>query len=163
MFGFSQKERAAEALRRGAKCAMSGAYFHHTDAERFGLCIDATACLYVEALVHQIHTLAFLFARAKAAQGKGWNDPLFFKDCVTVGAAEFDKEFELRMGSLLPEVFGRISSLEAIRPPSLQKLYEDSARRVKHFDARTDETAICAALDAVRFKFMSGVLQMFPT
>jgi hypothetical protein len=159
MFGFSQKERAAEALRRGAKAATTGAYFHHTKVAQFGLNDDASAYLWTEALVHQISALVFI--SNKALSGKPWADFDFFARAVTEGISEGDKEFGLNVSSLVPIIFKRILEFNSMSTSSKQETYADSARRVKERDHLADEAALCAALEGATKKYFEDVVRMF--
>lgn len=159
MFGLSQKERAAEALRRGAKAAMIGHYFHHTDAAQFGLNDDATAYLWTEALVHQIQALGFI--ADKALSGKSWVDGNFFWHAVADGISEGDKEFGLSISPLVPIIYKRIAEFNAMPTSSKRETYADSARRVKECDHRADEVALCAVLEKATMQYFVDVMKMF--
>lgn len=159
MFGLSQKERAAEALSRGAKAAMTGAYFHHTEAVKFGLNDNASAYLYTEALVHQIQALGFI--SSQALSGNSWANWDFFIHAVVAGISEGDKEFGLNVSSLVPVIFKRIMEFQSMPTSSKRETYVDSARRVKALDHRADEAALCAALEGATMKYLTDVARMF--
>jgi antitoxin component of RelBE/YafQ-DinJ toxin-antitoxin module len=159
MFGLSQKEHAAEALRRGAKAAMTGAYFHQTEVAQFGLNDDASAYLYTEALIHQIQALGYI--SNKALSGKSWADWDFFIGSVVAGISEGDKEFGLTVSTLVPIIFKRIMEFESMPTNSKQETYADSARRVKERDHRADEAALCAALEEATRKYFADVVRLF--
>ena len=159
MFGLSQNEHATKALRSGAKAAMIGGYFHHTEAAQFGLNDDASAYLYTKAMVHQIHALAFI--SGKALSGKAWADWDFFVRAVVAGISEGDKEFGLSVSPLVPVIFKRIMEFQSMPTSSTRETYVDSAKRVKERDHRADEAAICDALEGATMKYLANVVRMF--
>lgn len=49
MFGFGLKKRTAEAIRRGIRASLTGAYFHHSEVQTFDLNESGSAWLLTEA------------------------------------------------------------------------------------------------------------------
>lgn len=161
MFGLSQKERAAEALRRGALAAMSGGYFHHSHAAAFGLNEQATAYLYTDAIAHQIYALGYIASRALS--GKKWAGPDFFFGAVVRGLREAEARAELAPDSMVSVALKRYSELEAIPTESAANggRYFDTVRRVKDFDPGANEQAIKDALETATMAYFHDASKMF--
>lgn len=161
MFGLSQKEKAAEALRRGALAAMTGRYFHHSDAAQFGLNDDAAAFLYTDAIAHQVYALGFV-AR-KALNGKSWATSDFFFMSIGRGIREGEENSGLQKDTMLSVLLKRFEEFEKM--PSSEAAqggrYQDTAERVKSRDPNADKTEICAVLDKATGEYFKDVAQMF--
>ena len=81
MFGFSKKEKAAEAVRRATLASLTGAYFHQSHIEQLRLNKAASSWLYTEALAHQFYTLGTVFSYALSSS-ENWATEEFFSSAA---------------------------------------------------------------------------------
>lgn len=162
MFGLTLRERVAEALRRGVRAAMTGAYFHHSRVVNLGLNDSAGAYLYSEALAHQIYALGLAYGRALVGK-ENWATPDFFLKSVANGIRESEKEQGLIPGSMVSVLLKRFVDFECLSPQqrSENEHFADSAKRVRERDARADEQELIHALEDATRKYFGDVSKMF--
>ncbi|MGH8502546.1 MAG: hypothetical protein ACREVE_08740 [Gammaproteobacteria bacterium] len=162
MFGLTLRERAAEALRRGARAAMTGAYFHHTKVAELGLNDEASAWLYTEGLAHQIYALGLVYGKAFVGKEK-WATPDFFFASVGKGLAEADKENGLPPTATSSFVFKRFLEMEALSGEERHKgeHFRQSVVAVQKKDARASAQQIIQALEAASSSYFQDVRKMF--
>ena len=162
MFGLSLRERSAEALRRGARAALTGGFFHYTEAESFQLNIDASSYLYTEALAHQIYTLGLIYGQALVGKEK-WATPEHFFKSVAKGITEHEKEQSLLPGSISSFVFKRFMEIEELTPEKRRngEHFNQSVELVKKKDPSADVNAIRKALEKASRDYYAQARKMF--
>lgn len=162
MFGLSLRERTEEALRRGARAALTGAFFHHTEAEKFQLNQEASSYLYTEALAHQIYMLGLIFGQTCVGKEK-WATPEFFFKSVAKGITEHEKEETLQIGSISSFVFKRFMEMEELSPEKRLngEHFWQSVTLVQNKDSSADGDKICKALENASEKYYSQARKMF--
>ncbi len=162
MFGFSLRERAAEALRRGARAAMTGGFFHHSEVDGFGLNKEASSFLYTEALSHQIYALGLIFGETLVGKEK-WATPEFFFESVGKGIAEHEKEQSLMPGSVSSFVFKRFMEIENLTPQERNngEHFNQSTCLIKGKDISANSDDIVKALMTATEQYYSKAKKMF--
>ena len=143
MFGLSLRERAAEALRRGSRAALTGGIFHYTDVDRFHLNKDASSYLYTEAIAHQIYALGLVFGQTFVGK-ENWATLEFFFTSVAKGISEHEQKESLQPGSISSFVFKRFAEMEELSPDNRRngEHFNQSIALVKHKDPSADGVAI---------------------
>jgi hypothetical protein len=141
---------------------MTGGFFHHTEAQRFGLNEEAEAYLYTEAMVHQIYALAVLYRLALLGKGK-WATPEFFFKSVGKGLAEHERESELAPGSVSSFVFKRLMDMGNLSPEQTRdgEHFNQSVALVREYDPSADKSAIHVALQKASEEYFSHARKMF--
>lgn len=162
MFGLTLRERTAEAIRRGAKAAMTGAYFHHSQTPEFGLNEEASAWLYTESIAHLIYTLNLLYAHAPGAR-EVWATPEFFFKAVAKGLNESEQEQGLAQNSVLSFVVKRVVEMDGLSGAerSSGEHLRQSAALVGKKDASGNGKAIAEALEKASMTFFEDARKMF--
>lgn len=162
MFGLTLRERAAEALRRGARAAMTGAYFHHSRVPQFGLNEEASAWLYTEALAHLIYTLSLLYGHALTGK-ETWATPEFFFKAVAKGIGESEKEQGLAQHSVTSFVLKRVVEMDLLSGEQRTngEHLKQSAILVQKKDQSANATEITAALEQASMNFYQDARKMF--
>lgn len=162
MFGLTLKSRAAEALKRGTRAALTGGFFHHSQAENFGLKDSACAYLYSEALAHQIYSLGLIYGRSLTGK-HNWATPEFFFRNVGEALAEEEKNQSLPPGALSRVLLNRFVEFESISPEERRNgaHLQQSAFRVAERDPSADTNSITKALDEAASSFYVEAKRMF--
>ncbi len=161
MFGLGKKERAAEAIRRGVKAALTGAYFHNTEVEKFGLNKSASSWLYTEALAHQIYALGYICSTALA--GRRWATLDFFFESAIDGIKESENEGGASTDQLAPVLLKRYADFEAFTGEErvTGAHYKNSADLVCEQDPSADVAKISVALQNSVDKYVQDARKMF--
>lgn len=162
MFNFSKKERAREAIYRGTKAALTGGFFHYSDAQKFGLNEQATAWLYTEALALQIYTLVTIFNNKLGGRHK-WANVEFVVEAIEKATKEYEKENGLKYGSVGHFVINRMVEIDQMAPDQRrgkEHLWE-SAQKVKNFDKFAPEEELVDSLDSACLNYFNNAIKMF--
>jgi hypothetical protein len=161
MFGLTMQERTAEAIRRGALAAMTGAYFHHSKVPKFGLNDAGSGWLYSEALAHLIYTLNLLIGNVLG--GEKWATPEFFFKAVAKGVRESERELGLAGDSVLSFVIKRVVEMDALS--SEQRTNGEHLRQsvalIQKMDPSANGSAIAKELAEASIIFFQDARKMF--
>lgn len=161
MFGFGKKARAAEAIRRGVRASLTGAYFHHSEIDKFGLNESAAAWLYTEAIAHHVYALGCISAAALKAEK--WATIDYFFESVIDGMKEANQHGGPITGQLAPTILKRFGEFERLSGQDRAKgaHYRSSAELVAKQDSAANLEAITEALRASTARFIFDVRKMF--
>lgn len=161
MFGLGKKARAAEAIRRGVRASLTGAYFHHSEIEEFGLNKSASAWLYTEAIAHHIYVLGYI--SSTALKTEKWATLDFFIESAIDGMKEAEQNGGPSAEQLAPSVLNRYSVFESFS--GQQRIegahYRSSAELVAKQDPAADLEIIATALKASTDRYVADVRKMF--
>lgn len=162
MFGLTLRERAAEALRRGARAAMTGAYFHHSRIPEFKLNEEASAWLYTEALAHQIYALGSMYGRALVGKNE-WATPEFFFKAVGKGLGESEREQKLAPNSVASFVLKRFLEMEELSAEQRKngEHFRQSFSLIQKKDSSANSAAILKALEEASTSYFQDARRMF--
>ena len=162
MFGFGKKARAAEAIRRGVQATLTGAYFHNTEVEKFGLNKSASSWLYTEALAHQLYALGYISSTALAGMGD-WVTLDFFFESAIDGIKESEKNGGPSTDQLAPVLFKRYIDFEAFTGEErvAGAHYKNSADFIFAQDTSADIEKIATALQNSVDKYVRDARKMF--
>jgi len=155
MFGFGKKARAAESIRRGVRASLTGAYFHHSEIEKFGLNKSASAWLYTEAIAHHVYALGYI--SASALKSEKWATLDYFFESVIDGMKEAEQHGGLVAEQLAPTVLKRYSEFETLSGQERIEgaHYRSSAELVAKQDSATNLETITDALRISTERFVA--------
>lgn len=162
MFGLTLRERAGEAIRRGVLAALTGAYFHPSQTEDFGLTKAAASWLYTEALAHLVYALGYVSSAALAGKGN-WATFDFFVESALTGMRESEHKGGPLVDQIAPVVFKRYADFEAFT--GQQRIdgahYRSSANLIFSHDSKANVEDIEAALRAAVDNYAIDIRKMF--
>lgn len=161
MFGFGKKARAAEAIRRGVRASLTGAYLHPDQIATFGLNKRASAWLYTEAISHHIYALGYVSARA--LNEEAWATSAFFIDSVVDGMKEASKRDGPSVDQLSSIVLKRFVEFESFSGQDRISgvHYRSSAHLVAKQDSTADIETIARVLKTSTDQYVADARQMF--
>jgi len=161
MFGFGKKARAAEAIRRGVRASLTGAYLHHSEIEKFGLNKSASAWLYTEAIAHHLYALGYI--SAAALRSESWATLEFFFDSAIDGMKEASLHGGPSAEQLAPIVLKRYGEFDAFAGEDRLNgaHYRSSANLVGERDPSADIDVIANALRASTERYVADARKMF--
>jgi len=162
VFGLSFKEKTAEAIQRGTKAALSGGFFHHTQAQKFNLNDEATAWLYTQALVHQIYMLGVLYKHSTMGKYK-WATPDFLTKNIDSALTEHEIIEGLTPGTRRSFIFKRCIEMDNLTPKEREtgQHYHHSAKLVAEKDSNANEASIARTLEGVVDSYFQQARKMF--
>jgi len=162
MFGLSFKEKTTEALQRGTKAALTGGFFHYTQAQRFGLNDEATSWLYTEALAHQIYMLGLLYKNSTLGKYK-WATYEFSIKSITSALTDHEIKEGLTPGSISSFVFKRCYEIDQLTPKEREtgEEYSQSAKLIADKDPRANQKNITKALENAVGSYFEQARKMF--
>ncbi len=102
MFGVGLRKRTAEAIRRRVRASLTGAYFHHSEVQRFGLNDAGSAWLLTEAYAHQFYALGCIAAHT--CRNDKWATFEFFVESALDGMRESERKGGLKTEQLAPSL-----------------------------------------------------------
>ena len=161
MFGSGLKKRTAEAIRRGVRASLTGAYFHHTQVQEFRLNDTGSAWLLTEAYAHQFYGLGCIVAHA--CREHKWATFEFFIESALEGMREAEREGGNNTDQLASILFKRYSDFEALGGEARMRgeHFKTSAMLVSEQDKSADVEAISQALNSSTQKYMKEAGKMF--
>ena len=161
MFSWGKKTRAAEAIRRGVRAVLTGAYLHHSEIEKFGLNKSASASLMTEAFAHQVYALGYV--SANALRTDKWATLDFFFESAIEGMEESEKNGGPSTEQISPILLNRYADFDEFSGQQrvADEHYKNSALLVKEHDPSADIEAITAALKAATTKYVQDARKMF--
>ena len=161
MFRLGKKARAAEAIERGVRAVLTGAYFHHSEIELIGLNNSASAWLLTEAYAHQVYALGCISAHA--LRKDRWATMEFFVESAIEGMRKSGDKDGPSVEQLAPVIFKRYAIFEALSGG--QRMagdhFRDSACLVKDRDQSADVNKIAIMLKKSTDKYVADVQKMF--
>lgn len=161
MFSFGLKKRTAEAIRRGIRASLTGAYFHHSDVQKYGLNNEGSAWLLTEAYAHQFYALSCITAHA--CRKDKWATLDFFMESAIEGIREAEREGGMKTEQLTPILLKRYDDFEAFDGEARTRgeHYKSSAILISKHDESADVEAITQALSKSTQRYMNDVGKMF--
>lgn len=161
MFGLRKKAQAAEAIRRGVRASLTGAYFHHSEIEKFGLNKSASAWLYTEAIAHHIYALGYI--SATALKTEKWATLDFFFESAIDGMKEAEKHDGPSAKQLAPSVLKRYGEFESFSGQERIEgaHYHSSAELIAKQDSAANLEIIENALRASTDRYVADARKMF--
>ena len=161
MFGFGLKNRTAEAIRRGVRASLTGAYFHHSEVQKYGLNKSGSAWLLTEVYAHQFYALSCI--TAQACRNEKWATLDFFMKAALGGMQEAEKEGGMDAKQLASTVLKRYDDFEALDGEARTRgeHFRSSAILISKQDQTADIEAIAKALSTSTARYMSDVGKMF--
>ena len=161
MFGFGKKSRAAEAIRRGVRASFTGAYFHSSEIEKFGLNKSASSWLYTEALSHHLYALGYI--SASALKTEKWATLDFFFESAIDGMKEAEKNGGPSAEQIAPVVLKRYNEFEAFTGQERidEAHYRSSAELVAKQDATANIEEITKTLKSSTESYVADSRKMF--
>jgi len=154
MFGFGLKKRTAEAIRRGVRASLTGAYFHHSEVQRFGLNDGGSAWLLTEAYAHQFYALGCITTHA--CRKDKWATFDFFVESAMKGIREAEQEGGMNAEQLAPTLLKRYRDFEAFGGEERIRgeHFRTSAILISEQDKSADIEAITQALSSSTQRYM---------
>jgi hypothetical protein len=161
MFGFGQKKRTAEAIRRGVRASLTGAYFHHSEVNNFGLNEAGSAWLLTEAYAHQFYALGCI--ASNACGNEKWATFDFFVESLLEGMREYEREGGPNTDQIAPVLLKRYVDFEKLGASRRVEgeHFKASAKLVAEQDESADIDAIAEALFSSTKRYMSDLKRMF--
>ncbi len=161
MFGFGLKKRTAEAIRRGVRTSLTGAYFHPSKVQKFGLNNEGSAWLLSEAYAHQLYVLGCITAHA--CRKDKWATFEFFCESAIEGMKESEREGGLNAEQLAVTLFKSYRVFESLTGE--ERLdgghFRLSAALVAEQDETADIVSIERALIFSTKRYMADIGPMF--
>jgi hypothetical protein len=161
MFGLGKKTRAAEAIRRGVRASLTGAYFHHSEIEKFGLNESASAWLYTEAIAHHVYALGYI--SSAALKKEKWANLEFFFESAIDGMKEAEQHGGPSAEQLAPSVLNRYGEFEFFSGQDRIEgaHYRSSAELIARQDSTADLELITNALRKSTERYVADARKMF--
>lgn len=161
MFGLGLKNRTAEAIKRGVRASLTGAYFHHSDVQKYGLNKSGSSWLLTEAYAHQFYALSCI--AAQACRNDKWATLDFFMEAALRGMREAEHEGGMDAEQLASILLKRYDDFEALDGAARTRgeHFKSSAILIAKHDESADIEAIAKALSASTARYMSDVGKMF--
>ena len=162
MIELTMQERATEAVRQGVLASLTGAYFHVSEADKFGLNNEATTWLYSEALAHQIYMLSMI--ANQTVSSAPWATGDYFMSALRE-AMELDaRKMKMTTGTY-SYIFNRCRTFDSLglEQRVAGEHFRLSARAVAEKDSKADVRAIEEALRTATEKYADAALKMFRT
>ena len=161
MFGLGKKSRAAEAIRRGVRASLTGAYLHPSEIESFGLNKSASSWLYTEALAHHLYALGYI--SASALKTEKWATLDFFFDSAIDGMKEAEKNNGPVADQIAPVILKRYNEFESFTGQERVEVthYLSSAELVAKQDSTANLEEITRALQTSTDKYVADASKMF--
>jgi len=162
MFGLSFKEKTAEALKRGTNAALTGGFFHYSQAQEFGLNKEATAWLYTQALVHQIYMLGVLYKHSTMGKYKWATADFMVKNIANI-LTDHEIKQGLTAGTISSFVFMRCSEMDNLTPKEREtgEHYLQSAKLIADKDDSVNIENISKRLNSVAYTYFEHARKMF--
>ena len=161
MLGFGLKKRTAEAIRRGVRASLTGAFFHRTRVQEFGLNDEGSAWLFTEAYAHQFYVLGCITTHA--CKNERWATFEFFAKSAVDGIRESERTGGMNTEQLTPILLKRYSDFEALGSEARLRgeHYRSSAILVAERDESADIESITRALSSSTERYMVEAGKMF--
>jgi hypothetical protein len=159
MFNFGFRKRNAEAIRRGVRGSLIGAFLHPNEIGEMGLNDSAREYLFTESLAHHLFALGSVYSHLSPKPSFE-----FFKDAAIDGMAESqEKDKGPDSYILAPMLFDRFHVFQSLSPE--ERVNDEhfllSARLVQEQDPKANIDEIANIIKLSTRKYMIESRKMF--